>query len=280
MAMGISDLIPGISGGTIALITNVYDDFISSLNNLKIKQIISLFKGDFFYKLKKLKYDFLLILGFGIISSILIFSNLISVLLVDFKFELNSFFFGLILASVPYILKDVKVFTIKNITILLLFMFLSFYLLGVNNFSNEITMTYIFMCGFFCSCAMILPGVSGAYILLIFSSYEFILEKLNLFLSDFNFDDFKWIFVFILGVILGVLSFSRVVRFLLANFKNKTIVALSGLILGSLPKLFPSRDGNLNSDYIYIDYYLLLYFSCGIFLIIVINSISKKYEKK
>ena len=111
MAMGISDLIPGISGGTIALITGVYDDFISSLNNLKIKNIRSIIKSDFFLKFKEFKFDFLIFLALGIISSILIFSKIISNLLINYPQEISSFFFGLILASIPFILKGIKVFS-------------------------------------------------------------------------------------------------------------------------------------------------------------------------
>ena len=108
--MGISDLIPGISGGTIALITGVYDDFISSLNNLKIKNIRSIIKSNFFLKFKEFKFGFLIFLALGIISSILIFSKIISNLLINYPQEISSFFFGLILASIPFILKGIKIF--------------------------------------------------------------------------------------------------------------------------------------------------------------------------
>ena len=213
--MGISDLIPGISGGTIALITGVYNDFITSLNNLNIKNIKSIFNSDIIFQIKKHKFDFLIFLALGIISSILIFSKIISNLLINYPQEINSFFFGLILASIPFILKGTKIFTLNNLAFLIGSILITSYLLGLNNINGEISLIYIFICGFFCSCAMILPGISGAYILLIFSSYDFILEKLNTFLADFNFNDFVWIGVFILGILTGVLTFSRFVKYLL-----------------------------------------------------------------
>ena len=275
MAMGISDLIPGISGGTIALITGVYDDFISSLNNLKIKNIRSIIKSDFFLKFKEFKFDFLIFLALGIISSILIFSKIISNLLINYPQEISSFFFGLILASIPFILKGIKVFSFNYLPFLIGSILLTSYLLGLNNINGEISFIYIFICGFFCSCAMILPGISGAYILLIFSSYDFILEKLNIFLTDFNFNDFIWIGVFILGILTGILTFSRFVKYLLHKHKNKTIVSLSGLIIGSLPILIPFEITELNTDYVISNSTIFICFGLGIFLLIGINFMSK-----
>ena len=275
MAMGISDLIPGISGGTIALITGVYDDFISSLNNLKIKNIRSVIKSDFFLKFKEFKFDFLIFLALGIISSILIFSKIISNLLINYPQEISSFFFGLILASIPFILKGIKVFSFNYLPFLIGSILITSYLLGLNNINGEISLIYIFICGFFCSCAMILPGISGAYILLIFSSYDFILEKLNIFLTDFNFNDFIWIGVFILGILTGILTFSRFVKYLLHKHKNKTIVSLSGLIIGSLPILIPFEITELNTDYVISNSTIFICFGLGIFLLIGINFMSK-----
>ena len=112
---------------------------------------------------------------------------------------------------------------------------------------------------------MILPGISGAYILLIFSSYDFILEKLNIFLTDFNFNDFIWIGVFILGILTGILTFSRFVKYLLHKHKNKTIVSLSGLIIGSLPILIPFEITELNTDYVISNSTIFICF--GLFMI-------------
>ena len=273
--MGISDLIPGISGGTIALITGVYNDFITSLNNLNIKNIKSIFNSDIIFQIKKHKFDFLIFLALGIISSILIFSKIISNLLVNYPQEINSFFFGLILASIPFILKGTKIFTLNNLAFLIGSILITSYLLGLNNINGEISLIYIFICGFFCSCAMILPGISGAYILLIFSSYDFILEKLNIFLTDFNFNDFIWIGVFILGILTGILTFSRFVKYLLHKHKNKTIVSLSGLIIGSLPILIPFEITELNTDYVISNSTIFICFGLGIFLLIGINFMSK-----
>ena len=122
---------------------------------------------------------------------------------------------------------------------------------------------------------MILPGISGAYILLIFSSYDFILGKLNLFLTDFNFNDFIWIGVFISGILTGILTFSRFIKYLLQKHKNKTIVFLSGLIIGSLPELIPFEITELNTDYLISNSTVFICFGLGIFLLIGINFMSK-----
>ena len=115
--MGISDLIPGVSGGTIALITGIYNDFIHSLNNIKLKNIIKLFKGSFFTNLTYFKFDVLFMIVFGIFSSIIIFSQIISNAIDIHPTKVFSFFFGLILASIPYIIRGISLFKIKNFVI-------------------------------------------------------------------------------------------------------------------------------------------------------------------
>ena len=229
----------------------------------------------FFLKLKEFKFDFLIFIVLGIITSILVFSKIISNLLINYPQEISSFFFGLILASIPFIIKGIKIFSFSNLPFFTGSILITYYLLGLNSINGEISLIYIFICGFFCSCAMILPGISGAYILLIFSSYDFILEKLNLFLTDFNFNDFIWIGVFILGILTGILTFSRFVKYLLQKHKNKTIVFLSGLIIGSLPELIPFEITELNTNYLISNSTVFICFVLGIFLLIGINFMSK-----
>jgi len=270
MLMGISDLIPGVSGGTIALVTGIYNDFIHSLNNIKLNNIIKLFKGNFLTNLTYFKFDILFTIVLGIISSIIIFSQIISNAIDIHPTKVFSFFFGLILASIPYIIKGISLLKIKNFVIFTASIILTTAILNLGYFENENnTIFYIFLSGFICSCAMILPGISGAYILLILNSYDFILQKLNDFLSNFEFEDFKWILIFIVGIIAGVLTFSKFVKFLLNKFKEATIVSLTGLIIGSLPELYPHKLENL-TDYIYM--------IIGVLFVIILNRFFKKNE--
>ncbi len=279
--MGISDIIPGVSGGTIALITGIYNDFIHSLNNINLKNIIKLFKGNFLTNLTDFKFDLLLTIILGIISSIIIFSQIISNAIDIHPTKVFSFFFGLILASIPYIIRGISLFKIKNFVIFIASIILTTVILNLGYFENENnTIIYIFLSGFICSCAMILPGISGAYILLILNSYDFILQKLNDFLNNFEFDDFKWILIFIIGIITGALTFSKFVKFLLNKFKEVTIISLTGLIIGSLPKLYPHNIEDLKTIFLMeklIDY---MYMIIGLLFVILLNRFFKKNEAK
>ena len=277
--MGISDLIPGVSGGTIALITGIYNDFIHSLNNIKLNNIIKLFEGNFLTNLTYFKFDILFTIILGIISSIIIFGQLISNAIDIHPTKVFSFFFGLILASIPYIIRGISLFKIKNFVIFIASIILTTTILSLGYFENENnTIFYIFFSGFICSCAMILPGISGAYILLILNSYDFILQKLNDFLNNFEFEDFKWIVIFIIGITTGVLTFSKFVKFLLNKFKEATIVSLTGLIIGSLPELYPHKLENLSTVFFMENLTDYIYMIIGVLFVILLNRFFKKNE--
>lgn len=279
--MGISDIIPGVSGGTIALITGIYNDFIHSLNNINLKNIIKLFKGNFSTNLTYFKFDLLLTIVLGIITSIIIFSQIISNAIDIHPTKVFSFFFGLILASIPYIIRGISLFKIKNFVIFIAAIILTTVILNLGYFENENnTIIYIFLSGFICSCAMILPGISGAYILLILNSYDFILQKLNDFLNNFEFDDFKWILIFIIGIITGALTFSKFVKFLLDKFKEATIISLTGLIIGSLPKLYPHNIEDLKTFFLMENLIDHIYMIIGLLFVILLNRFFKKNEAK
>ena len=277
MLMGIADLIPGVSGGTIALITGVYKDLISALNNINLKNIFK----DLFKDFKSNKFDFLSVLGLGIILSIILFSKLILFLLENYNNQISSFFFGLIICSVYVFLKKVRPIKIFDILLLLFSCFIIYQLLKINAFEKEIDITYVFICGFLCSSAMILPGISGSYILLILGAYQFMLKKLNtVFLNDSN--SYLYIISFVLGAISGILIFSRIIKWLFKNFENKTLIVMIGFILGSVTKIIPNDniDQGITGIYNFFnnDMLLILWAFLGFLVIIILNSISKKNE--
>ena len=234
--MGIADLVPGISGGTIAFITGIYEDFIEALNNINFK----IFDGDLINQFTKKKFDFLLILISGILFSILSFSKLLTYLLTNFNIELRSFFLGLILVSIIILyrsINQIRLIQIQYIFLMIFSILSSFMIFNMSSFEPKVTVLYIFLCGVVCSLAMILPGISGAYILIILGTYEFLIDKIsNLFL---DIDSIKIVCIFGFGFIIGIIFFSKFIKYLLLNFKNSTFVALIGLIIGSLPKVLP-----------------------------------------
>ena len=234
--MGIADLVPGISGGTIAFITGIYEDFIEALNNINLK----IFDGDLINQFTKKKFDFLLILVSGILFSILSFSKLLTYLLTNFNIELRSFFLGLILVSIIILyrsINQIRLVQVQYIFLLIFSILSSFMIFNMSSFEPKVTVLYIFLCGVVCSLAMILPGISGAYILIILGTYEFLIDKIsNLFL---DIDSIKIVCIFGVGFIIGIIFFSKFIKYLLLHFKNSTFVALIGLIIGSLPKVLP-----------------------------------------
>ena len=237
MAMGISDLIPGISGGTIALLLGIYKDFISSLKSINYKSFIYLVRLDFKKLNNQLNLCFLLPVFFGILSSIFIFSSLISFLLLDYKVLLFSFFFGLIFFSSIRLISSLKpTSTLDFFTVFVgLFIGLSFFFVSSLSTSNNIFS--IFLAGFIAISAMLLPGISGSYILLILGKYEFMLDSIS---------SFNWIniLIFSLGAITGILSFSKMIHYLLKNYYKSTIFFLSGLMMGALNKVWPWQLDN------------------------------------
>ena len=237
MAMGISDLIPGISGGTIALLLGIYKDFISSLKSINYKSFIYLIRLDFKKLNNQLNLCFLLPVFFGILSSIFIFSSLISFLLLDYKVLLFSFFFGLIFFSSIRLITSLKpTSTFDFFTVFVgLVIGLSFFFVSSLSTSNSIFS--IFLAGFIAISAMLLPGISGSYILLILGKYEFMLDSIS---------SFNWIniLIFSLGAITGILSFSKMIHYLLKNYYRSTIFFLSGLMMGALNKVWPWQLDN------------------------------------
>ena len=237
MAMGISDLIPGISGGTIALLLGIYKDFISSLKSINYKSFIYLVRLDFKKLNNQLNLCFLLPVSFGILSSIFIFSSLISFLLLDYKVLLFSFFFGLIFFSSIRLISSLKpTSTLDFFTVFVgLVIGLSFFFVSSLSTSNSIFS--IFLAGFIAISAMLLPGISGSYILLILGKYEFMLDSIS---------SFNWIniLIFSLGAITGILSFSKMIHYLLKNYYRSTIFFLSGLMMGALNKVWPWQLDN------------------------------------
>ena len=237
MAMGISDLIPGISGGTIALLLGIYRDFIKSLKSINYKSILYLVRFDFKKLNDQLNFSFLIPVFLGILSSIFIFSSLISFLLLDYKVPLFSFFFGLIFFSSIRLISSIKPNSILDfVTIILgLVIGLSFFFISSLSTSNSIFS--IFLAGFIAISAMLLPGISGSYILLILGKYEFMLDSIS---------SLNWIniFIFSLGALGGILSFSKIIYFLLNNYYRTTLFFLSGLMMGALNKVWPWQANN------------------------------------
>lgn len=236
MAMGAADVVPGVSGGTIAFISGIYEELLGSISNVNLKLFKTLKNEGFKTAWKQLNGNFLLALFIGIFVSIISLAKVIKYLLENEPILLWSFFFGLVLASIIYIAKQITKWNFISIIILVLGAFLAYYITTLNPLVSERSSSlYILFAGAIAICAMILPGISGSFILVLLGAYKPLLDALN----D---RDFKTILTFMAGAIIGLLSFSKVLKWLFANYKNYTLAVLTGFIIGSLNKIWPWKE--------------------------------------
>ena len=230
--MGVAELVPGVSGGTIAFVTGIYEEFISSINNVNLATFKTLQKEGFNPFWKKLNGTFLVTLFLGMAISIFTLSELIGGLLENKPIPTWAFFFGLVLASVIFVAKAIKKWNLVSIILFILGTVIAFYITTLPPSSSIETLPFLFLSGAVAVCAMVLPGISGSFILVLLGSYKTILDALN----D---KDFKIIITVALGAIFGVLSFARLLKWMFVHYKDITLALLTGFILGSLNKIWP-----------------------------------------
>ena len=247
--MGIADLIPGISGGTIALITEIYDELIHSINSISINSFVNLRNKGFNFFFNEINGKFLFPVFSGILFSIFFFSKIINWLMKNEPVSLWSFFFAITIASFFYFFK--KIGEIKIIHFFLIFFGTIISLIFTISLKINLnpTLIYIFISGFVAITAMILPGVSGAYILLILGVYSTLiksLDDLQNVIMEFNSEIFinslSTLFVFFIGSIIGLKVMSKYISVLLKKYPKKTLSFLLGLILGSVHKIWPWQN--------------------------------------
>ena len=236
VAMGAADVIPGVSGGTIAFITGIYERLINAIKSINFANIKLFFKGKFKEFWKNIDGTFLLCLIAGIVSSLFTLAHVMTYLLDNHPIQIWAFFCGLILASTIFVGRDVK-WNWKTILAFLIFTVSAFYITSPTNtpINSDSAYWYIFLCGAIAICAMILPGISGSFILVLLGQYYFLLEAVKTF-------DIPIILLFVAGALIGILSFSHVLSWLFKHFKMITLASLTGFMLGSLNKIWPWKQ--------------------------------------
>lgn len=256
--MGAADLIPGVSGGTIALITGVYEKLLKSINSISWKIIVEIKRSGVKFVWNKINGGFLLTLLSGVITSILLFSWLLEWLFKNESIGLWSFFFGILLASFIFLIKiEIQKKTVSFFS-LLIGIFISYQITKIAPSSIQtVSLWYIFLSGFFGITAMILPGISGAYILLLMGVYQIILSNIRQaqqLIFNFNEEVFvdvtQVLGIFFLGIILGIKFFTKLLTFLLDNYRNYVMSFLIGLMIGSLNKIWPWQNAVNKSNLI------------------------------
>tara|TARA_B110001450_G_scaffold192057_1_gene180335 strand:+ start:602 stop:1537 length:936 start_codon:yes stop_codon:yes gene_type:complete len=235
MAMGAADAVPGVSGGTIAFISGIYEELIASISLVNFS-LIKTFKNEGIKSVwNKVNGNFLLSLVIGILISFVSFMKIAKHLLELHPILVWSFFFGLVLASILYVSKQIKKWDLLRITLFILAVFLAYYITTLPSLANNENPIFIFLAAAIAICAMILPGISGAFILVLLGAYK----TLSTAFSNF---DIKNIIIFIAGAIVGLLSFSKLLKWLFNNYKNSTLAILTGFIVGSLNKIWPWKQ--------------------------------------
>jgi len=290
MMMGVADIIPGVSGGTIAVITGIYEEFLFTLNNLDLN-ILKLFKkGKFKEVLIKYNLLFLISLASGILSSIFLLSHSIVYLIENYPILLWSFFLGLITSSIFYLFKEINKWTKKVILFNLLGIGISLLVLTLNPSSQEVNPAYLFICGMISITAMLLPGVSGAYILILLGAYETMLKTIKEIVS-LNSEYFLNFLSFVIGALLSVKLFSKLLTWSYNKHKNYTLSCLVGFMIGSLPALWPWKLESISDELLFYKLYIpensfmnsefisgLIFFIFGFVLVLIIDYLGKKYK--
>ena len=251
--MGVVNVVP-MSSGAIALVLGVFERFINAIKSLNHKNFKYLFKGDFVEFGRRTDFRFFVTILLGIIVGMVFTSIFLKRVLKSYEVYVWAFFIGLIIASVINIMKSIEKVNVKNILILLIGLVVSFFLsIHLNPESND-SFLYLFVCGMVGATGMVVPGISGSHMMLLMGNYELIVTEAipNMTHSATLSQGFWVLFPFFLGAIVSIVSFSYLLSWLMKDFRNETLSALSGFMLGSLPVVYPWKEPSLDmTEYVF-----------------------------
>ncbi|MBL7865623.1 MAG: DUF368 domain-containing protein [Cyclobacteriaceae bacterium] len=297
VSMGGADVIPGVSGGTIAFITGIYEELINSLKSIDgtaIRLLLSLRIGECW---KRVNGNFLVTVLAGILTSLISLARLMTYLLEFHPIPVWSFFFGLILVSSPLIMRDIHQWSFSSVLSFIIGAVIAYAITILSPTETPTNLFFIFFCGALAICAMILPGISGAFVLLLIGKYEYMINALIVL-------DFPVIIVFATGCLLGLIGFSHVLSWILTHYRFPTLAMLAGFMIGSLNKVWPWKEVvsyRLNHDGIQVPafdksvwparflevsgqdpqiFYSILFAAAGIFLVVAIEKTASYLRSK
>ena len=250
--LGIADVIPGVSGGTIAFIMGIYDEFVGSIASINSEAVRLLLHGRFKEFWKHINGSFLLSLLTGIGVSVVSLAGLMQYLLSSHPIQTWAFFFGLIVASSIFILRGISGWKVREGLFLIFGIILGAVICTLSPTQTPDALWFIFLSGAIAICAMILPGLSGSFILLILGKYEFIMSQITTCISNLGalvgspgadsgllWSSIGILVIFLIGAVTGILAFSKFLHWLLARWNKETLIILAGFIIGSLVKVWP-----------------------------------------
>jgi len=232
MAMGAADIVPGVSGGTIALLTGIYERLINGIKSVGPETVKILFSKGIPAAWKQIDGNFLLAVVLGIGTSILVFARVIHYLLDHYPIPVWASFFGLVLACIWFVGKQVEQWQWQRVAMLILGVLIAGGIASSNPTEVEATPLILFACGALAICAMILPGISGSFIMLLLGVYGTIIGAIKSF-------DMAILSIFAAGCLVGIMGFSRVLSWVLSRYHSATLALLTGFMVGALIKVWP-----------------------------------------
>ena len=290
--MGTADIVPGVSGGTIAFITGIYEALLTAISSINSRFILQILRLNFKQAIAGLHLRFLVTLVFGIALAIISTSHLMHYLLTVHPTQTWSVFFGLITASIIVVGHSINN-RFASFPTLILGILLAYGITGIIPLHTPEDPWFIFFSGMIAICAMILPGLSGSFILLILGKYAFITAALR---NPFNLDNLEIILIFIAGCLIGILGFSRILRYGLVRWHDFTLAILTGIMIGSMRKVWPwkitlesqiirGKEYVLREENVWplldFEFWIaLLLMGVGFVLVILLDKISRKRTER
>lgn len=236
IAVGTANVIPGVSGGTIALITGIFERLINALKSFNLTALKLLFKGDIKAFIKHTDFWFLVSIGLGVITAILTIAKVFDFLFAQYPIYLWSFFFGMILVSIYYVGITIEKVNIKTIIAFIIGTAIAVYIAFGTPAKENCNIIYLMICGVVATCSMILPGLSGSFVLVLMGNYQLIMIDA---VNDLN---LKILLPVVIGGVVGLLAFSHLLSWIFKNYRDITISVLTGFILGSMPIIYPWKN--------------------------------------
>lgn len=233
--MGVADIVPGVSGGTIAFITGIYDELLHAIKSIDVEAFRLLSQKKFRTFWKKINGNFLCVMLLGTLTSFVLLARLVMYLLLHYPVIVLSFFFGLILISVPLVLREIRKWNIMAVLAIALGICMTYGFSLLSPIESTNALWFVFLSGMLAVCAMFLPGISGALVLVLLGKYQYLAKAL----LEFN---ISAILVFLLGCVVGLVGISRILSWILDNYHTTTVALLAGFMLGSLNKVWPWRE--------------------------------------
>lgn len=242
LAMGTANVIPGVSGGTIALITGIFERLVNSIKSFNLKALKLFFTCKIKAFAQHTDFGFLFAVLSGIFVAIVSVAKLFDYLFTNYPIFIWAFFFGLLLASIYYVGKTVEKWNIWSIVFFIIGTAIALFIAFGTPAGENRNLLYLFLCGIVGACSMILPGLSGSYVLILMGNYELIMIDAVNNLTVNPSESIKIFLPFIVGAIVGLIAFAHLLSMIFKKFHDQTISLLTGFILGSIPVIWPWKE--------------------------------------